>query len=293
MIRSIIPLIRPLQWAKNLFVILPMFFGGQLFNLWCWRQSMVTFFAFSFIASSIYCINDLKDIDADRLHPKKRLRPLASGALKPVHAIIISLGLIFLGFLLSSLFLQNNACYVIIVLAVYLLANLAYCLKLKQYAIIDVFIVSLGFVLRLVAGGLACNIWLSPWIICLTFLLALFMAFAKRRDDVLLYERSGILARKNIIRYNSDFLNQTLGIIASVTLVCYIMYSVSPDVEYRLGSEYIYITSIFVLAGILRYLQLAIVDSRSGSPTKILMKDRVIQFCIILWIIAFLIIIYK
>lgn len=292
MVKSIISLIRPLQWAKNLFVFLPMFFGGQLFNGWCWHQALITFLAFSFIASSIYCINDLKDIESDRLHPQKRKRPLASGSLNPISAVFICVILAILSFLICFLFLNERVWEVMFVLLVYFMANITYCLKLKKYAIIDVFIVSLGFVLRLLAGGLACDIWLSPWIICLTFLLSLFLAFAKRRDDVLLYETSGIITRKNILRYNSDFLNQTLGILASVTLVCYIMYSVSPDVESRLGSSYIYITSIFVLAGILRYLQLAIVDSRSGSPTKILLKDRFIQLCICLWMCAFIIIIY-
>lgn len=292
MIKSIISLIRPLQWIKNMFVLLPMFFGGQLLNVWCWRQAMITFFSFSFIASAIYCINDLKDIESDRLHPLKRNRPLASGSLKPVTAITVSLILLFLSFLVCYEFMTYRVWEVMLILIIYFILNIAYCLKLKQIAIIDVFIVSLGFVLRLIAGGVSCNIWLSPWIICLTFLISLFLAFAKRRDDVMLHEASGIVARKNILRYNSIFLNQTLGILASVTLVCYIMFSVSPDVEIRLGSNYIYITSIFVLAGILRYLQLTIVDSKSGSPTKILFKDRFIQICILLWVSLFIIIIY-
>ena len=126
----------------------------------------------------------------------------------------------------------------------------------------------------------------------MTFLLALFMAFAKRRDDVVIYKKTGVKSRKKIDRYNLDFMNQILTVIATVTIVCYIMYSVSEEVIKRLGSTYIYVTAIFVLGGILRYLQLTMVDAKSGSPTKILMKDLFIQLCIACWIITFIIIIY-
>lgn len=173
-----------------------------------------------------------------------------------------------------------------------MLLNIAYCLKLKLFAIIDVFIVASGFVLRLVAGGVACDIWLSPWIVSLTFLLALFLAFAKRRDDVVQYELKGSITRKNVNRYNRAFLDQVLGLIGAIIIVCYVMYAVSPDVEARLDSQYVYVTSVFVLAGILRYLQLTIVDSRSGSPTAVLYRDRFIQSCVACWILMFMFILY-
>lgn len=292
MIKSIISLVRPQQWIKNIFVLLPLFFGGQLFNAWAFQQAIITFFAFSFIASSIYCLNDLKDIEADRHHPKKCKRPLAAGKLKPAHAVTLMVILIAASLLISTLLLGEQSLNVSIVLLIYLLLNIGYCLKLKHYAIVDVFIVSFGFVLRIVAGGLACSIWLSPWIVLMTFLLALFLAFAKRRDDVALYEKSNIIARRNIVRYNLPFLNQTLSIVGTITIVCYIMYSVSPEVVVRFHSNYVYITSILVLAAILRYLQLALVDSKTGSPTKVLLHDHFIQAAILLWIIAFSVILY-
>jgi 4-hydroxybenzoate polyprenyltransferase len=126
----------------------------------------------------------------------------------------------------------------------------------------------------------------------MTFLLALFLAFAKRRDDVVMYEETGVKARKNVDRYNLEFMNQTIGIVASIMMVCYIMYTVSDEVIARIGSHYLYITSIFVLAGIIRYLQVTIVDVKSGSPTKVLMKDRFIQTCVAGWMITFAIILY-
>lgn len=174
----------------------------------------------------------------------------------------------------------------------YVLMNIAYCIKLKHIAIVDVFIISLGFVLRVLIGGFATGIYLSHWIVLMTFLLALFLAFAKRRDDVVLYEESGVKARKNVNRYNVAFMNHAIGIVAGITMICYIMYTVTPEVMARFESRYLYITSFFVLAGIIRYLQVTIVDLRSGSPTKVLLRDRFIQACIVGWVTTFFVIIY-
>ncbi len=292
MIKSIVSLVRPHQWAKNIFVLMPLFFSGRIMDTWCWKQEIITFIAFSLIASAIYCLNDLNDIAADRLHPKKSKRPLASGALKPWHAICIAITLAISGILICYIFMRENVIPVVLILIFYFVLNLAYCFKLKQYAIIDVLIVSFGFVLRLLAGGFACDIWLSPWIVLMTFLLALLLAFAKRRDDIVLYERKNILVRKNVVRYNAPFLNQTLGMTGAITIVCYILYTVSPEVIERFNNQYVYITSFFVLAAILRYLQVTIVDQNSGSPTRILLHDRFIQTCLCLWFCAFVIILY-
>lgn len=261
-------------------------------NLWYWKQAMVVFVAFSFMASAIYCLNDLRDIESDRAHPIKQKRPLASGAVKPMQAIALMVILIALSLGLCRFLPHDSIVKVLLILLFYLVTNIAYCYGLKRYAIIDVFIVSFGFVLRLAAGGVACSIWLSPWIVLMTFLLALFLAFAKRRDDVVLYEEQGIVVRKNILRYNLQFMNQVLGLIGAIAIVCYIMYTVSPDVEHRFGNQYVYITAIFVIAAILRYLQVAIVDLKSGSPTKVLMRDRFIQACLMLWIATFAVILY-
>lgn len=292
MIKAIASLLRPHQWVKNVFVLMPLFFGGQLWNLWCWHQGAITFFAFSFIASAVYCVNDLKDIEADKRHPKKCHRPIACGAIKPYQAVIISCILVALSLLLCFFCLDRYSVQVALLIILYFVINMGYCFKLKHYAIIDVFILSLGFVIRLVAGGISCHIWLSPWIVLMTFLLSLFLAFAKRRDDMIIYESNNVLVRKNIIRYNLPFLNLTLGIIGTITIVCYIMYTVSPQVISNFHTDYVYITSIFVLISILRYLQITIVDSKSGSPTKVLLKDRFIQSCIVLWIMSFIIILY-
>lgn len=287
---NVIKLLRPHQWVKNGFVFLPLFFDRHMMDVEYLIPAIVAFMAFSFAASGIYCFNDIYDVEADRKHPKKCKRPVASGAI----SIPVAYSLMGFSFVLSMAILLlgagNYIEYGIIIF--YVLMNIAYCVKLKHIAIIDVFIISLGFVLRVVIGGFATGIYLSHWIVLMTFLLALFLAFAKRRDDVVLFEASGVKARKNVNHYNVAFMNQAISIVAGITMICYIMYTVTPEVMERFGSPYLYITSFFVLAGIIRYLQVTIVDLRSGSPTKVLLRDRFIQACIIGWVATFLVIIY-
>ena len=284
-------LIRPQQWIKNGFVLIPMFFGGRLLNVDDVIASVVTFFAFSCAASAIYCFNDIVDVDADRRHPVKCRRPIASGAVSVPTAYALMAVLALLSALLLF-FLPQRAGETAGIVAFYFLLNMAYCLWLKRHAIIDVCTVAFGFVLRILAGGMACNVAVSNWLVLMTFLLALFLSFAKRRDDVLRMNETGEPPRRNTIRYNITFVNQAITITGTVTLVCYIMYTVSPEVVSRFHAPYLYLTSIFVLVGLLRYMQLTVVDEVSGDPTKILLRDRFTQAIVVAWIMVFLLIIY-
>ena len=284
-------LIRPQQWIKNGFVLIPMFFGGRLLNADDVIASVVTFFAFSFAASAIYCFNDIVDVDADRRHPVKCHRPIASGAVSVPTAYALMAVLALLSALLLF-FLPQRAGETAGIVAFYFLLNMAYCIWLKRHAIIDVCTVAFGFVLRILAGGMACDVAVSNWLVLMTFLLALFLSFAKRRDDVLRMNETGEPPRRNTIRYNITFVNQAITITGTVTLVCYIMYTVSPEVVSRFHAPYLYLTSIFVLVGLLRYMQLTVVDEVSGDPTKILLRDRFTQAIVVAWIMAFLLIIY-
>ena len=292
MMKNIVILLRPQQWLKNGFIFIPLFFDHKLTDWYCLCSAILAFFAYSFAASAIYCLNDLIDVEADRKHPKKCKRPIAAGVISKVQALLLVALCLGVAFAIASLLEGNAQWKVMGILGVYIIMNIAYCLKLKQMAIVDVFIISVGFVLRIFVGGFATGVVLSQWIVLMTFLLALFLAFAKRRDDVVIYEDTGVLARKNVNRYNLPFMNQVIGVVSSITMVCYIMYTVDPEVIARMGSRYVYLTSVFVLAGIIRYLQLTIVDVKSGSPTKVLMKDRFVQCSIIGWIITFVLIIY-
>ena len=284
-------LIRPQQWIKNGFVLIPMFFGGRLLNVDDAIASVVTFFAFSCAASAIYCFNDIVDVDADRRHPVKCGRPIASGAVSVPTAYALMAVLALLSALLLF-FLPQRAGETAGIVAFYFLLNMAYCLWLKRHAIIDVCTVAFGFVLRILAGGMACDVAVSNWLVLMTFLLALFLSFAKRRDDVLRMNETGEPPRRNTIRYNLTFVNQAITVTGTVTLVCYIMYTVSPEVVSRFHAPYLYLTSIFVLVGLLRYMQLTVVDEVSGDPTKILLRDRFTQAIVVAWIMVFLLIIY-
>ncbi|MCI6208642.1 MAG: decaprenyl-phosphate phosphoribosyltransferase [Prevotella sp.] len=285
-------LIRPQHWIKNFFVLIPMFFGGELFDLESITNGIVVFFAFSFIASSIYCYNDIVDADADRSHPIKCRRPIASGAVSVRHAYWLMAAMFLLSMSTLLLLPPLSMWNVMAVVLFYYVLNLAYCSKLKQYAILDVCIVAFGFVLRIIAGGQAEDVELSNWIVLMTFLLTLFLSFAKRRDDVLRMNETGEAPRHNTSRYNLTFINQAITITASVTLVCYIMYTVSPEVTEHFGSGYLYLTSVFVLLGLLRYIQIAVVDQKSGDPVKVALHDRFSQFIVLAWLVSYLILIY-
>ena len=285
-------LIRPQHWIKNVFVLVPMFFGGVLFDLTTIESGLLVFMAFSFIASSIYCYNDIVDADADRHHPVKCRRPIASGEVSVSHAYLLMAVMAVLSATMIMLLPSPERMGTAVVVAIYYVLNLAYCSKLKQYAVLDVCIVAFGFVLRIVAGGVAEEVALSQWIVLMTFLLTLFLSFAKRRDDVLRMNETGEAPRHNTIRYNLTFINQAITITASVTLVCYIMYTVSPDVEEHFKSQYLYLTSVFVLLGLLRYIQIAVVDKKSGDPVKVALTDRFSQLIVAAWLVTFLIMIY-
>jgi len=289
--KAIVKLIRPQQWIKNFFVLIPLFFAGELLNGTSVVCGVIAALAFCFAASSVYCFNDIYDAEADRRHPVKHLRPIASGAISIMQAYILMalmlLLCVFMLLLLPEKRLETGA-----VILFYYALNLAYCMRLKQYAILDVCIVALGFVFRIFVGGIATGVVLSKWIVLMTFLLTLFLSFAKRRDDVVRMNDTGEAPRKNTIRYNLTFINQAITITASVTLVCYIMYTVSPEITERFHTDKLYLTSVFVLLGLLRYIQLAVVDKRSGDPTKVMLKDLFIQLIVLFWCLSFFIIIY-
>lgn len=286
--QSYLKLIRPHQWIKNLFIFIPAFFSRDLFKADNFQILCIGFVSFCLIASSIYILNDYKDVDADRQHPDKKHRPLASGKIQVFAALSLMTILAILGFGLATL--VNHS--FLIILGLYFLLNLGYCLGLKNVSILDVMIVAFGFLLRALSGGIIISIPISNWLIIMVFLLAIFLAVAKRRDDVLMYLSSGKSMRKSIKDYNLEFTNTALSMLAGVIIVAYLMYSVSPDVTQRMNSQYIYLTTIFVIAGVLRYLQITFVEKNSGSPTKILYSDKFIVFTILGWLLSFFIIIY-
>lgn len=290
-IRHIIKVARPTHWIKNIFVFLPVFFGGALLNTTEVVAAALTFMSFSLAASAIYCLNDIIDVDADRAHPVKCKRPIASGAITIPQAYGMMTVSLLISIVLMFLLPEGHAKSILVIIA-YFVINVAYCLRLKEYAIIDVCIIASGFVLRILAGGYATGVHLSKWIVLMTFLLTLFLAFAKRRDDVLRMNTTGRAPRKNTSRYNLTFINQAITITGSVMVVCYVMYTVSPEIIVQFATDKLYLTSILVILAILRYLQISVVDEKSGDPVKVALSDRATQLILLAWLLSFLIIIY-
>jgi decaprenyl-phosphate phosphoribosyltransferase len=281
-------LLRPKDWAKNLFLFIPLFFGREILNTGKLISVFYAFVAFCFIASSIYIINDYRDREDDRKHPVKCKRPLAAGTVSPTAALIICGLLLIAGFGIAW-WLREKFLFV---LSIYFLINLGYSLGLKAVPILDIMILAIGFVLRIKGGSIVSYVPLSEWIIIMVFLLATFMAIGKRRDDVLLKLSSGMDMRKSIKGYNLELLNILLALVCAVIVVAYLMYTMSPETERHMGTDRLYYTCIFVLAGIMRYLQIIYVSADSGSPTKILYKDRFIQLTLLLWIASYILLLY-
>jgi decaprenyl-phosphate phosphoribosyltransferase len=286
----LIKLLRPKDWAKNAFLFLPVFFGGKLFDMPKIEHLLFGFLAFSFVASAIYIINDYRDIEDDRKHPKKKLRPLASGAVQPTTALIIAGVLVLAGFGLA--YLADPGFRFIFILGLYFSMNLGYSMGLKNIPILDILIVAIGFSLRVKAGGYIANISVSVWLNLMVFLLALFMAIAKRRDDTILKMETGLDMRKAVKGYNVDFLNTMLAMFSAIIIMTYIMYCVSPFTIENMKTYHLYYTVIFVVAGLMRYLQITLVQNQAGSPTEILYKDRFIQITMLLWVAAFYALLY-
>lgn len=289
--KNIIRLIRPYQWVKNVFVFLPVFFGGALFHAESLLGSLAAFFSYCFAASAIYCYNDIHDVEDDRRHSEKCHRPIALGAVSIAKGYVIMVVMMLLS-VLTVLAVGERNVHLGIVIAVYFVLDIAYCRVLKRFAVVDVCVLSFGFVLRILAGSAATGIVASHWLVMMTFLLALLLSFAKRRDDVVKMLATGEAPRHNTRRYNMTFVNQAITVTAAVTLVCYIMYTISPEVTARTNFGYGYLTTVFVILGLLRYMQLTSVDNKSGDPTKLLYSDRFLQAVIALWLLSYVLMIY-
>ena len=282
MVKDFFHLARPTQYVKNLFIFLPIFFAFEFDDFSLLKGALISFFAFSFIASAVYGINDWRDRAADAQHPEKKNRPIASGRIGWLFVIVFVLTMGMSGLALGGIVSDS----VFKLLLVYLALNIGYSFGLKNVAIVDVFIISSGFVIRLLVGSFSTDIALSQWIVVMTFLLALFLSLAKRRDDEVIYFKTKNKVRKASGGYNLLFLDASLVMTSTIVVLAYILWSISPEVQGRIGSVHLYITSVFVVLGVMRYLQIAFVEQLSGNPTKVLLSDKFIQVTISLWVIT-------
>lgn len=282
--KAIIQLIRVEQWTKNFLIFFPAFFAGYAFSKDKIASVIAAFIAFCFAASAIYIFNDYFDVEKDRNHPVKRFRPIASGKISKNIAILLMLFCLVIMALIPIFYIENTA--ILYWFLAYIFINFFYTILLKNIAIIDIACISSGFLIRIFIGGAAGQVHISKWLVLMTFLMAMSIALGKRRDDLIIDVENGKL-RKSLDGYSLEFVNISLVMMFVISIVCYIMYCVSPEVETRLQSTFVYLTSIPLILGVLRYLQRVFVMNDSGSPTKILLKDHFIQTIIAVWILSF------
>ena len=274
-------LARPRQWIKNVFVFAPLFFTPTALS---WRSVFIVgavFVGFCLVSSAVYCFNDFRDREADRRHPVKRDRPLAAGVISPAAAIVLAIVLALTGLAIIILAAPGAAVFVML----YIAANVGYSLVLKRVPIVDVLTISAGFVLRIYAGAAALALTPTVWIQICAGLLALFIALAKRRDD--LVKELGADHRESLSGYSKPFLDTCVVVTLAVLLVSYLIFTADAQAMERLGSEKLFLTTPFVVAGLFRYLQLMLVYERSGSPTDLLFSDPFLMVSVAAWIATF------
>lgn len=283
-----VKLLRVHHYIKNFFIFLPLFFALEITEFDKLLSAYWAFIGFSAIASTIYIFNDIMDIKTDQQHPTKKFRPIASGQVTTTKARVLMLCCLLFG----GIILYCVNIHAFLYAGAYLLINIAYSTRLKHIAILDIAIIGTGFVLRLFIGSAAAGIPLSLWIISMTFLLALFLALAKRRDDVRIFMQTGQKMRAVVDGYNLEFVNAAMVSMAAVVIVFYALYTVSADVVTKLGTDKLYFTTAFVIVAILRYMQLTFVHNNSGNPTELLLRDPFIQITLTGWLTVFGCIIY-
>ena len=282
-----VALARPKQWVKNGAVLAGLFFSERLDRVSSIEQSIAATAAFCLVSSAVYCVNDIADRTADAAHPEKQNRPLATGALQPRDATLAAAVLVLAA--AAIVFGADLAWQVPVILAGYLVLNVAYSLRLKHLALLDVVVIASGFVLRLVAGTYAVGVPPSSWIVLCTGLLSLFLALGKRRGDL---QREGIDARGSLDGYTIGFIDQALGMMAAATVVVYALFTVSDYAQFRFHAEALYLTTFPVVVGILRYLQVVVVQGVYGSPADIVLRDRPLQLIGAIWLGLFAIFVY-
>lgn len=281
-------LIRLKQWIKNLIIFAPIIFALQLFNNIQLRKSFLAFIAFSFVTVFVYIINDIKDKKKDSLHEIKKLRPIASGEINPLTAVIIGSLFAILGFVLS--FFLGLPSFLIIL--IYFVLNILYTFILKNFVILDVFIISLGFCLRVLLGAAVIKVNLSHWMLLTTFAGSLIIGFGKRRHELDLLGVNAENHRNILAEYNKNILDIMIVISTSITAMSYTLYTINQDIINKFGTAGLIITVPFILYGLFRYLLLIYCKGKGGSPEELIINDPGIIISGILWFIVILLQIY-
>jgi 4-hydroxybenzoate polyprenyltransferase len=283
----IIRAMRPLQWTKNGLVFAALLFDRSVFEQEPLLRCLAAAIIFCLVSSGIYLINDVRDAEQDRLHPKKRRRPIASGELSPGFATAVACVLLIAGFA-AALWLRPAFGAVI---GGYMALMVAYSYQLKQMVIIDVFAIAAGFVLRAVGGGLAIGVPISPWLYVCTMLLALFLGFGKRRNELSTLQAAAGQHRANLDSYSLQLLDQIIAVVSSATVMTYSLYTFdAPAVP---DNHAMLLTIPFVVSAICRYMFLMYRKDQGGSPEVLLVTDRPLSLCLVGWAVSCLVIVYR
>ena len=276
-------LIRVKHWLKNMLVFLPLFFSMNLFNKNMITNIVISFIIFSFTASVVYIINDIKDIEKDKKHPIKCKRPLASGEISKNKAIMTSiLLLIAIGALMYLLYTKINNIFIFIIPLVYLVINILYSYLLKNIPIIDVSIIVLGFVLRVMYGGVSINVEVSKYLYLMIIFGSFFLGFGKRRNEII---KNGDKSRKVLSMYNKEFLDKNMYVALSLAIVSYTLWCVDPTTIERIGNDYIFWT-IPILMIILLLYSLDIEGNSHGDPIDVVLSDKKLIIAVIIYILT-------
>jgi 4-hydroxybenzoate polyprenyltransferase len=281
--------LRPAQWSKNLIVFAGLLFGRRLFDPAAVLDAALAFAVFCGLSGVVYLVNDLADCEADRRHPLKAQRPIASGALPAPVAIGVAVGLGAAGLALAYVVGPAFAG----VAAGYLALQILYSFPLKHVVILDVLTIAVGFVLRAVGGAVAVEVEISHWLLVCTILLALFIALAKRRHEIVLLSAEAASHRPILGEYSPYLLDQMIGVVTASTLISYIFYTISPETQAKFGTAWLGFTVPFPLYGIFRYLYLVHQREGGGSPADLLLTDRPLLACVALWALTVALIIYR
>ncbi|MEO0021156.1 MAG: decaprenyl-phosphate phosphoribosyltransferase [candidate division WOR-3 bacterium] len=288
MFKHIVKSMRPKQWVKNLLVFAALIFSE---NLLVWDKVMRTAAAFIFfclVSGAVYIINDVVDRENDRTHPKKRLRPIAAGELPILPALMAAVLAVAVG--VGGGFYLNWRFGLVI--AIYFLLQLAYSFVLKKIVVLDVMVVAAGFALRAISGTYVIAVQISPWLFVCTILLALFLALAKRRHELLFLEGGGISHRSVLGKYSETLLDQMIAVATSATVITYCLYTIAPETVHKFGTHNLILTMPFVLYGIYRYLYLVYRREEGGAPEKVLFTDLPLIIDVLLWMISVVLILY-
>jgi len=287
-LRDVIQILRPTQWAKNTVLFAALIFAKRLFVLNDVLVALAAFACFCCVASGAYAMNDVRDCERDRQHPLKSRRPLPAGRIGRGAASALSAGLMAVG--LAGAWLLDPAFAGFT--ALYLALQVTYTFFLKEVVILDVMAIAAGFVIRAVAGGVVIAVPVSQWLIICTFLLALFLGFSKRRHELVMLEGRATEHREILREYSPYFLDQMISVVTASTVVAYAIYTASPEVQEKLGTEKLYLTLPFVLFGIFRYLYLVHQKEEGGNPTWLLLNDRPLQAGVGLWLLTAMVLLY-